>query len=114
MLRNALVTAVFAAAPLGALALCPGESGSSSVQSDHPTSLLFVNQADSPEDYISVYWLDFDGNRQHYFDLFPGESRHQQTYLTHPWLVTFPVPGGGEVCHGIFQPLAKPGQIVIR
>ena len=114
MLKNAFFTAIAATIPLGATALCPGEGTSYSVHSDNPTSLIFINRAESPEDVISVFWLDFHGNRQHYFDLYPGERHHQQTYLTHPWLITFPVPGGGEVCHGIFQPLATPVQIVIR
>lgn len=114
MLKTALSAALLAALPLGALASCPGEGSSRSVHSAQPTTLLFTNEAESPEDVISVYWLDYDGHRQHYFDLFPGETRLQETYLTHPWLVTFPVPGGGEVCHGIFNPLPGPGQIVIR
>ena len=114
MLKNALSAAILATFPLGALAWCPGEGSTRSLYSDHPTALIFVNAARSPEDYMSVYWLDYDGTRQHYFDLYPGERRRQETFLTHPWLVTFPVPGGGELCHGIVQPLPQTGQVVIR
>lgn len=113
-LATALAAAILATFPLSAVASCPGEGSSRSLYSDHPTALVFVNQASSPEDYISVYWLDYDGNRQHYFDLFPGERKRQETFLTHPWVVTFPVPGGGEVCYGVVQPLAQTGQVVIR
>jgi len=114
VLQNALATAIVAWFPLSALALCPGEGSSRSLYSDHPTSLIFVNAASSPEDVISVYWLDYDGNRQHYVDVHPGETVRQETFLTHPWLITFPVPGGGEVCHGIVQPRPKPGRVVIQ
>jgi hypothetical protein len=114
VLKYVLVPALLAAFPLSALASCPGEGSARSLYSDQPTTLIFVNQASSPEDVISVYWLDYDGNRQHYTDVYPGETVRQKTFVTHPWLITFPVPGGGEVCHGIVQPLAKPGQVVIR
>ncbi|MCB1330486.1 MAG: hypothetical protein KDG49_08915 [Geminicoccaceae bacterium] len=114
MFKRALATFLLSTLPLGALAWCPGEGSTRSVEATHPTALIFVNSAESPEDSISVYWLDYDGNRQHYFDLHPGETRRQETYLTHPWLVTFPSPGGGEVCYGIVHPLAQTGQVVIR
>jgi C-terminal processing protease CtpA/Prc len=35
-----------------------------------------------------VYWLDYNGERVLYRELQPGESYEQQTYLTHPWLIT--------------------------
>lgn len=114
MFKTFLSATVLTSLPLAATALCPGEGSSRSLRADQPTALVFVNEASSPEDVVSVYWLDYDGNRQHYFDLFPGESRRQETYLTHPWVITFPVPGGGEVCYGVIEPLAQTGRVVIR
>lgn len=114
MLKSLATFAAFATFPLGALASCPGEGSTFSTRADHATTVVFVNAASSPEDYVSVYWLDYDGNRQHYFDLYPGETVRQDTFVSHPWLVTFPVPGGGEVCHGIIHPLHETGQVVIQ
>ncbi len=48
-------------------------------------TIQFINNTPFP---IKVYWIDFQGKRQHYFDLEPSQSRDQQTYVNHPWLIT--------------------------
>ena len=37
---------------------------------------------------VKVYWLDYSGNLVFYKALEAGESYDQETYFTHPWLVT--------------------------
>ena len=37
---------------------------------------------------IKIYWIDFDGKRVLYMTLQNGEAYTQQTFLTHPWLIT--------------------------
>jgi hypothetical protein len=46
------------------------------------TFITFTNQT-SHEAYI--HWLDFDGQRQYYKGLPPGESYRQETFVGHPW-----------------------------
>ena len=52
-----------------------------------PTTITFTNQT-SHEAYI--YWLDYDGQRQYYNDLQPGESYRQGTFVGHPWEIMNP------------------------
>jgi hypothetical protein len=56
-----------------------------SLNSNTPALMTFVNQSDQP---IDCYWIDFGGQRQLYKRLDAGGSYTQQTYLTHPWLIT--------------------------
>ncbi len=56
-----------------------------SLNSDTPTKVSFMNQAG---DMVEVYWLDFQGIRVLYRMLASGEAYLQETYLTHPWLIT--------------------------
>ena len=37
---------------------------------------------------INVFWIDYEGQRQLYRTLAPGQSQTFQTYATHPWVVT--------------------------
>jgi hypothetical protein len=34
-----------------------------------------------------MYWLNYQGDRQLYANLEPGQSIGQQTFLTHPWVI---------------------------
>jgi hypothetical protein len=49
------------------------------------TAILFNNVSDET---VRVYWIDGFGNRNLYWTLAPGESYVQQTFLTHPWVIT--------------------------
>lgn len=90
-----------------AAAECPGEAGKHSRNSDVSTSIKFRIVGENDETQFKVYWLDFNGNRVLYKHGFAGDTWTQQTFMTHPWLVTAPVPGGGEDCVGVYMP--KPG-----
>ena len=47
---------------------------------------------------ISIYWLDYSGNRKLYQQLLAGKSYTQRTFATHPWVVA----GPDDACVGIF------------
>jgi len=42
----------------------------------------------SATETYQIHWLDFEGERVFYADALPGRSRYQQTYVTHPWVIT--------------------------
>ena len=69
---------------------CASEGSYRSLRGDEPTRLEFSNKRSGP---VKVYWIDYDGRRQHYRDLAPGSSYEQQTFMTHPWVVTEARPG---------------------
>ena len=52
---------------------------------DVAATIEFVNQRSAS---VLVYWLDYDGARQKYYDLPAGQTYEQGTYVTHPWLIT--------------------------
>ncbi len=111
-LKTIFISGILTAAiPAAALASCPGESSRRSIESTTPAPLTFMNSTDNNEDYYRIYWIDFQGNRQLYTELFPGETYRVDTFLTHPWLITAPVPGGGEDCIGFVMPVAGGGVV---
>ena len=61
------------------------EKGIKSINSDVSTEMTFTNKSGKT---VKVYWLDFNGERKLYNTLEEKESYLQQTYLTHPWLIT--------------------------
>ncbi|WP_377472253.1 VHL beta domain-containing protein [Micromonospora siamensis] len=71
------------------------------------TFVDFVNARSQP---VVVYWLDYDGRRQPYASLQPGESHRQQTYVGHPWVVT-DAGGVGLAC---FLPAPEIARAVAR
>lgn len=87
---------------------CPYEAGLASLNSNHGAKITFINRSASEEDSYKIYWLDFQGNRKLYTTLYRGDRWSVNTFLSHPWLVTAPVPGGGEDCIQIYMP--DPGQ----
>lgn len=83
---------------------CDGARKLRSRASRFKTTIVFRNRAASQEDSYKIYWLDFAGRRRLYATVYRGDTHRQQTYLTHPWLVTSPLPGGGEICIGVYMP----------
>ena len=55
-----------------------------SLVSDTSLNLVFANRTRGS---VSIYWLDFKGERVWYNTLAPGESYSQQTFVTHPWVI---------------------------
>jgi hypothetical protein len=48
------------------------------------TRFMITNSLAKP---VNVFWLNYRGEPINYMRLSPGETREQQTYATHPWLV---------------------------
>ena len=53
--------------------------------SNFETVVLFSNQLDYP---VVVYWVDFNGKREPFIQLWPGRSKRLSTYAGHLWLIT--------------------------
>jgi hypothetical protein len=59
---------------------------------------------------VNVYWIDYQGQRVPYFAaLGAGQSPVQQTFITHPWIVT----DANGACLGIWLPTESPGTALI-
>src|SRR5207302_8770023 len=76
------------------------------------TSIQFTNSTAGP---VNVYWIDYQGQRVFYRGgdfptLAAGQSYIQQTYITHPWVVTDAATG---TCLGIWLPTESQDTAVI-
>ena len=56
-----------------------------SLASETKAQITFENKSGQK---IKIYWLDFFGHRILYKVLDVGEHYDQETFLTHPWLIT--------------------------
>jgi len=86
---------------------CDQEPALRSVEAATVAVLQLVNASGQP---LHVHWLDYSGQRQFYRALAPYEGFTQNTYLTHPWLVT---DADGQ-CLAIYLPAANPGRAIVR
>lgn len=66
------------------------------------TAIHFVNRTGMT---LTLYWLDYDGKRQSYGTISPGEQHDQNTFVSHVWLLT-DAEGKGIA---LFVAGAKPG-----
>jgi hypothetical protein len=66
---------------------CNSEATSQSLNSNTPTSFTLTNHT---SETLSLFWLNFQGQRVHYTDVDPGQSKDQKTFVTHPWVVADP------------------------
>jgi len=82
------------------------ESKLKSSASKVTTSIHFVNQSKM---VLKVYWLDYRGKRKLYSTLEPGNSYTQQTFVTHPWVVT----DTHERAKAIFVPESRSGVAIV-
>jgi hypothetical protein len=78
-----------------------------SLNSDTKALITFVNRSGQS---VNIYWIDFGGNRQLYKTLEAGGSFSQQTYLTHPWLIT---DAGGRPWN-VYMPQARPRTVYLQ
>ncbi len=70
----------------------------------------FIDFVNSHGSTVVVHWINYDGRRQQYAVLRPGQSYRQQTYVGHPWVVA-DERGRGLVC---FEPDRQTLRAVIR
>jgi len=54
-----------------------------SQHSDSQSLVTFISRHQRP---LSVYWLDFHGQRVRYFQLNYAEQHNVRTFETHPWI----------------------------
>ena len=107
VLAGAMAAAVWAMPQTGSAASmldCSQERAIQSQNSSASTSITFRAVGENDETQFKIYWLDYKGKRVFYKHIFAGDVYRQPTYLTHPWLVTAPEPGGGELCIAIYVP----------
>lgn len=93
---------------------CSHEGRLRSTKGDIKTNLNFRVVGENDETQFKIYWLDYQGRRQFYKHVFAGDSYNQGTFMTHPWLVTSPIPGGGEDCIAIYMPNQGGRTITLR
>jgi serine/threonine protein kinase len=55
-----------------------------STAANSPTNYTITNETQDP---LVMHWLDYEGQRRKWFDVPPGQTRRQDTFVTHPWLV---------------------------
>jgi hypothetical protein len=87
---------------------CAGEDGFQSKEGPQSTQITFINRSDRP---VRTYWLNYQGKRVFYSEIAPGRSYVQQTYVTHPWVITNDRSGN---CIALFLPASFPATAVIR
>jgi VHL beta domain len=68
-------------------ASCQAEAHSRSLNSNTATSFTIANHT---SETLTVFWLNFQGQRVKYFDLGPGQTHNQGTFITHPRVVADP------------------------
>jgi hypothetical protein len=68
------------------LAMLPSntESETQSLNSDHPTYIIFENRTGAE---VELFWLNFEGERQSFGTLLGHDRSGMATFATHPWLV---------------------------
>ncbi len=88
-------------------AKCIAESISKSTSGKLTTEITFDNQLKKP---VKIYWLNYSGERVFYRQLQSKESYTQQTYVTHPWVVT----DVGDACLGVYYPDSKPRVVKLK
>jgi hypothetical protein len=86
---------------------CSQESTLRSTSFDTKTFITFRNETSRT---VKVYWIDYEGDRISYGTLKPRESRSQQTFLTHPFVLT----DLDDKCIGIFLPTEEPGVTILK
>jgi hypothetical protein len=87
---------------------CSTEPGMASSTFDTTTTITFVNATSAP---VDVYWLDYSGQRVLYYPgLAPGASYVQETYASHPWVVT----DASNACLAVFMGVGHPTTATTR
>ena len=93
---------------------CSTEGRLRSKSGDVKTEIIFSAIGENDETQFKIYWLDYNGRRQFYKHIFAGDTYRQSTFMTHPWVVTAPIPGGGEDCVAVYLPWVGSQRVVLR
>ena len=71
------------------------------------TTIVFQNNRGEG---VRIYWLNYQGRREPFQGLSLGRQHAQETYDSHPWIVT---EENGR-CIGLYMPEATRRQVEIR
>lgn len=85
---------------------CQERSSLKSHNDNQSTVVQFVNLTST---LAHVYWIDFDGQEQSYYDMPAHSVATVDTYVTHPWVIR---DASGN-CLEIFLPIDKPASAEI-
>jgi hypothetical protein len=86
---------------------CPAPGTERSMNSSTKVVLHFANSSNRA---AKLYWLDFQGVRQFYKELKPGQDYKQPSYMTHPWIAVDPK---GDCIDGVMK-AHQPGENVME
>jgi Zn-dependent protease len=86
---------------------CAVEGQLRSISGGEPADITFANHSAVT---LSVYWLNYEGQRAFYAQLRPGQSLVQKSHAPNPWVIATP---SGE-CVAIVRASATAGTAVVR
>jgi hypothetical protein len=78
------------AAPRPAAAANTGCPAPGSVRSDNSAQGATLEFQNLSGRKVTIYWLDFQGQRKFYKELQPNQNYTQNTFATHPWVAVDP------------------------
>lgn len=108
-----LMSAAALTAPAWADANCGYEHTLKSQNSNTPAKLIFINKDTGINDYVTIYWLNYQGKRVLYKHLHGGASWTVNTYVTHPWVVATANWEAYMICQEIIMPVAPIRAVVV-
>jgi hypothetical protein len=85
---------------------CPNEELLRSRKSNISTEITFINDTGGS---VRLYWINFEGERQLYAQIPPGQRVHQPTFVTQPWIVV----DTEEQCLGVYRAARVPRTVHI-
>jgi len=86
---------------------CVGQARYRSMTWSAATAVTFINRTTAP---VRTYWIDYSGKRVFYAEIKPCSGYVQQTYVTHPWVITGQM---GDGCLAVFLPAHRPAVAII-
>jgi len=85
---------------------CPNEELLRSRSSNISTEITFINDTGRS---VRLYWINFEGERQLYAQIPPGQRVQQPTFAKHPWIVV----DADEHCLGVYRAARLPRMVHI-
>ena len=86
---------------------CPAPG---SVRSQNSSTKVTLHFANSSNRAAKIYWLDYQGNRQFYRELKPGQDYMQPSFMTHAWIAVDP---RGDCIDGVMKAF-QPGENIME
>ena len=86
---------------------CPAPGSARSIEGKVKVTLQIANSSNRA---AKIYWLDYQGVRQFYKELAPGQGYMQPSFMTHPWIAVDPK---GDCIDGVMRPY-QPGENIME